>query len=223
MKKSGWQTALGVRGAQRSVALLERGSWPALVATLLAAVALRFVGLDHLPGLNGDEAFFPVHAAEWRAGVPWSELRTGTDLPMNPLFFGSVAALQGLLPTSFWTVRLAAVMHSLLALALAFASFLNRGRGSALCTAPGGAPRTTRLRAPGLGPLGRDGGAGVGAGGCHARSLPARGRCLRLVPVGASGRGLCRSSSARRALATHPRGSPAPPESATAGRAGATR
>jgi hypothetical protein len=119
-------------GLQRScAALLERGSWPALIATLSAAVALRFVGLDHLPGLNGDEAFFPVHAAEWRSGVPWSELRTGTDLPMNPVFFGLVAALQGLLRTSFWTVRLAALLHSLLAVAFGFAAFLNRGRSFA--------------------------------------------------------------------------------------------
>ncbi|HKO93900.1 MAG TPA: hypothetical protein VJU61_22255, partial [Polyangiaceae bacterium] len=62
-------------------------SWWLLAATLGAAVALRLYGLDHLPGINADEAVFPVHASEWMGGVPLAELRTGTNLPMNPLFF----------------------------------------------------------------------------------------------------------------------------------------
>jgi hypothetical protein len=111
--------------------LFERGSWLAWATVLAAAIALRFVGLDHLPGVNGDEAFFPVHAAEWRAGVPWSALRTGTNLPMNPVFFGLVALLQATLPTSFWTLRLSAVVHSLLAVAFGYWAFRSRGKSFA--------------------------------------------------------------------------------------------
>jgi hypothetical protein len=106
---------------------LIQPSWWLLLATLGAAVALRLYGLDHLPGINADEAVFPVHASEWMGGVPLSELRTGTNLPMNPLFFGLVALIQFCLPTSLWTLRLAALTHSLLSVALGFVLFRKRG------------------------------------------------------------------------------------------------
>jgi hypothetical protein len=110
---------------------LVRASWVLLSAVLAVAIVLRFVALDHLPGVNGDEAVFPVHASEWRGGVPLAELRTGTNLPMNPVFFGVVALLGWLLPASLWTLRLAAVIESLLAVGLGFWAFRVRGLGFA--------------------------------------------------------------------------------------------
>lgn len=102
-------------------------SWGFLGAVLAAALLVRFVALDHVPGVNGDETVFPVHASEWRAGTPLSQLRTGTNLPMNPVFFGIVVALSYLLPVSFWTVRLAAVVSSVLGVALGLWAFRKRG------------------------------------------------------------------------------------------------
>jgi hypothetical protein len=102
-------------------------SWAWLGAVLAAALVVRFVALDHVPGVNGDETVFPVHASEWRAGTPLSQLRTGTNLPMNPLFFGIVVALSYLLPISLWTVRLAAVLSSVLGVVLGLWAFRERG------------------------------------------------------------------------------------------------
>jgi hypothetical protein len=106
-----------------------RASWFALGLTLAAAVALRFLDFDHVPGINGDETVFAVHAVSWLEGAPLSSLRTGTDLPMNPVFFGLVVVLHWLFGTSFQTVRLAALVHSLLALGLVWAVFRRRGPG----------------------------------------------------------------------------------------------
>lgn len=114
-----------VRVTQRSA--LERASWLALGVTLAAAVAVRFVGLDHLPGINGDEAAYGAQALAWFDGAPLSQLRTGTDLPMNPLFFGVVAGLHAALGPSAFTLRLAALVHSLLVLALSLLLFRRRG------------------------------------------------------------------------------------------------
>lgn len=119
---SAWRSAWTPPGGR-----LAFGSWLLLVLTIGAALVLRFIGLDHLPGINGDEAVFPVHAREWLAGVPLSELRTGTNLPMNPVFFGVVALLQALLPNSLWALRMAALTHSVLAVGLAFLMFRRRG------------------------------------------------------------------------------------------------
>lgn len=123
---------------------LERASWLGLGLTLTAAVAARFVGLDHLPGINGDEAHYGVHALEWLDGSPLSRLRTGSDLPMNPLFLGVVAGLHAVHGPSALTLRLAALVQSLFMLALSFLLFRRRGLGFAAPRAR--ARRTRRLR-----------------------------------------------------------------------------
>lgn len=105
---------------------LVRASWIALGAAMFATLALRFVGLDHLPGVNGDETVYTVHALSFFDGAPLATLRTGTDLPMNPPFFGLVLLLQALLPPTLLTLRLAALVHSLLAIGLAYTSFRRR-------------------------------------------------------------------------------------------------
>jgi hypothetical protein len=108
--------------------LQMRASWSALVIAGVCAVVLRFYGIAHLPGINGDEPQYAVHAQSWLSGAPLRSLRTGSDLPMNPLFFGPVVLLQWFCPATLTTLRLAAVVQSLFAVVLAFALFRGRGR-----------------------------------------------------------------------------------------------
>ena len=97
---------------------------PLARATLLLCFALAVVGvwfrfwrLDHLPGLNGDEAWGGVQAARMAAGeeVPW---RTPTGNPLNPFFFLPLAALHALWPASIELLRLPAALSGVLALAV---------------------------------------------------------------------------------------------------------
>lgn len=106
---------------------LATASWLALALTLTASLGLRVIGLDHLPGVNGDEAVYGVHALSWLHGTALSELRTGTDLPMNAPYFGVVAALHAVLEPSVLTLRLAPLAHSLAVLLLAWLLFRKRG------------------------------------------------------------------------------------------------
>lgn len=106
---------------------LELASWFAIAICVSAAIGLRFYAIDRLPGINGDEPQYAVHAHEFFAGTQLTALRTGSDLPMNPLFFGTVLVLQKLLPATLWTLRFSAVLLSLLTIALAWALFRPRG------------------------------------------------------------------------------------------------
>ena len=102
-------------------------SWALLAACVSAAIGLRFYAIDHLPGINGDEPQYAVHAHAFFDGAKLSSLRTGSDLPMNPAFFGTVVVLQKLLPQTFWTLRLSAVVLSLATITLAWVLFRQRG------------------------------------------------------------------------------------------------
>lgn len=105
-----------------------RASWVALGVCIASASALRFYAIDHLPGINGDEPQYAVHAHSFFRGAPIASLRTGSDLPMNPVFFGTVLLLQGLLPATLLSLRLAAVVLSLATIYLSWALFRRRGR-----------------------------------------------------------------------------------------------
>jgi hypothetical protein len=107
--------------------LSERASWAALAVCGCAALALRFYAIDRLPGINGDEPQYAVHAQSWFQGAALSSLRTGSDLPMNPVFFGMVALLQKLLPTSLWSLRLSAALLSVITIGLAWSLYRARG------------------------------------------------------------------------------------------------
>jgi hypothetical protein len=106
---------------------LEALSWIGCALTLAAAMWLRLVDIDHLPGINGDEAFYGVHALDWLAGSPLSSLRTGRNLPMNALFFGPVVLFHRLFAPSVLTLRAAALALSLLSIGLALLLFRRRG------------------------------------------------------------------------------------------------
>jgi len=106
----------------------EVASWVALGVCVSFAVGLRFYAIERLPGINGDEPQYAVHAHEFFAGAPLSALRTGSDLPMNPVFFGTVVILQMLFAPTLWSLRMSAVVLSLATIALAWA--LTRQRGA---------------------------------------------------------------------------------------------
>jgi hypothetical protein len=68
-----------------------------------------------------------VHALNWLEGAPLSSLRTGSNLPMNALFFGPVVLFHRLFEPSVLTLRAAALAHSLLSIGLALLLFRRRG------------------------------------------------------------------------------------------------
>lgn len=120
---------VAVCGAERRAGLL-------LVANLLllaaVAVGLRAWRLDHIPGINGDEAWYAVRAHEWAAGA-LASWRTPTGNPLNPLFIVPVAVAQSWLPSSFVAVRAVALASGLAALVLnAWLCRLALGRGTAV-------------------------------------------------------------------------------------------
>lgn len=79
-----------------------------LAAVGVGAIALRAWGLGHLPGINGDEAWFGVQMQELRSGQPaW---RTPTGNPLNPFHAGPVFLLQLFFEPRFWILRLPALL-----------------------------------------------------------------------------------------------------------------
>src|SRR6476620_1712803 len=105
----------------------RRASWGLIAATLAAAILVRLHALDSLPGLNGDEAYFGVRALEVLHGHPIA-LRTGSGLPLNPLYFGLVLALHAIAPPSLLLLRTAPAIASILSVLAAFWLFQHRGR-----------------------------------------------------------------------------------------------
>lgn len=98
---------------------------------LAVAVALRGWHLDHLPGLNGDEAWMGVQAQRFLDGgylgmsgatetgggaqVAW---QTPTGNPINWFLFWPTVLLHAWLPPSIGLLRLPALLSGLLALAV---------------------------------------------------------------------------------------------------------
>ncbi len=98
---------------------LRSAAMVAVALILAGGVALRIANLEHLPGINGDEAWYGVWAVDFLAGrdVPW---RTPTGNPVNLLFLGPQVALHALAPRSVALLRSAAVASGLLAVLLNF-------------------------------------------------------------------------------------------------------
>ena len=100
----------------------------ALALAGLAAVALvvgvsmafRLIALDHVPGINGDEAWYGVQAEEALAGRPFA-WRTPMGNPLNPLHTGPIflAHLFGAGP-AFWVLRLPSAAAGLLLVGLTY-------------------------------------------------------------------------------------------------------
>jgi hypothetical protein len=97
---------------------LVRGALAANVAgLLLVSLWLRTTELDHLPGINGDEAWYGIQAVRWlqREPISW---RTPTNNVLNPFFLLPLILMHGWLAPSAVALRLPAVISGVLALPL---------------------------------------------------------------------------------------------------------
>ncbi|MDH3718097.1 MAG: glycosyltransferase family 39 protein [Planctomycetota bacterium] len=86
-----------------------------VVALLAVAVFFRAWRLDHMPGVNGDEAWIGVQALRWLDGQSNVWL-TPTGNPINVFHFLPQAFLHSLLPPSITLLRLPVLISGLLAL-----------------------------------------------------------------------------------------------------------
>ena len=103
---------------------IRRSVWKfavsAIVVGLLATgIWFRIVELDHVPGLNGDEAWSGVQAVNFLQGkeVAW---RTPTGNPLNVFFIGPLVLLHAVMPPSIALLRSVSVASGLLALGANF-------------------------------------------------------------------------------------------------------
>lgn len=95
------------------------GAALAIGGLLIVALAFRIVGLDHLPGINGDEAWYGVLAQQIAAGAD-PHWRTPTGNLPGPFQLGSLLILQTIFPPSFTLLRVPAVLSSIAAAGLAW-------------------------------------------------------------------------------------------------------
>ena len=87
-----------------------------LTAIAVVAVALRVYGLGHLPGVNGDEAWYGNLALDCWNGKP--RLLTPSRIPVNPFFAVPSFLLHGVFPPSVALLRVPALLSGLAALLL---------------------------------------------------------------------------------------------------------
>src|SRR4029078_1069712 len=74
-----------------------------VVTLLLIAIALRVIGLDHIPGINGDEAWTPVLIRDFLTGAgPWPWL-TNSNRIQTPTYSGLVLIAELIALPSGWT------------------------------------------------------------------------------------------------------------------------
>ncbi|MGE5786771.1 MAG: glycosyltransferase family 39 protein, partial [Myxococcales bacterium] len=94
-----------------SASWFGRSSRGMVLLGVVIAVSLLFrvVGLNHLPGINGDEGYLGVKIVLFLRGEPIS-MKTGTDLYGDPISFVISGALHSLFGVSFWTLRLTTVI-----------------------------------------------------------------------------------------------------------------
>lgn len=105
--------------SKHGTSLARTGVGIAIVAIVAIALLFRIVGLGHLPGLNGDEAWYGVLAQSIAAGAEPS-WRTPTGNLPGPFQLGSLLILQSIFPPSFALLRVPAVLSSIAAASLAW-------------------------------------------------------------------------------------------------------
>lgn len=90
-----------------------------LVAAVVAGILLRLIWLDRLPGIDGDEAWYGVLGQQWAAGdfVYW---RTPTGNYPGPIQIAADAIGQWIAPGQFIVLRIAPLLSSLAAMAMAW-------------------------------------------------------------------------------------------------------
>ncbi len=80
------------------------------LSIFVAALIFRFWGLENIPGINADEADYGVRVLDLLSGTAGISLRTNTGNILNPFYTGILFILQPFLPTSFWVLRLPALI-----------------------------------------------------------------------------------------------------------------
>lgn len=94
--------------------------WAVAGIILAAGLLFRVVGLDHVPGLHGDEAWFGAQAVDTLEGRThlW---KTPNGNPVTPFHFGFLLLLHWLHPEpATWLLRVPALAAGLLLVGLAF-------------------------------------------------------------------------------------------------------
>jgi len=105
--------------AHQTAARPDRFTAAAAGAIVLASVGFRFLWLDRLPGINGDEAWYGVQVQHFLNGDPWSP-RTPSGLPINPFLFATHALLLSVADPSFGLLRLPIALWSCVGLVLTY-------------------------------------------------------------------------------------------------------
>ena len=94
----------------------DRRAWLVIV---IVAIVIRTVGIDHWPGLNGDEAWYGVNIQLLLSGqAPY--LVTPSSNPINPLHSAPLLLLSWFLEPSTAVLRLPEVAWGVVAVAIAY-------------------------------------------------------------------------------------------------------
>lgn len=94
-----------------------------LIGTIFAvAILFRFVGLDHLPGINGDEAYTTMKAVSYLRGNSPSWASTSGNLP-NYFLIWTMLALNAVFAPSLFLLRLPGFIYGVLAVVTAYFLF----------------------------------------------------------------------------------------------------
>jgi 4-amino-4-deoxy-L-arabinose transferase-like glycosyltransferase len=90
-----------------------------VIAIVVVSLWYRVVGLNHLSGINGDEAWYGVQVSHILSSEPFA-YRTPSGLPLNPFFAGLEAPFLLVFSPAFWILRAPAVISGVLAALLAY-------------------------------------------------------------------------------------------------------
>src|SRR5262245_58451020 len=77
----------------------------AFILLFIVSIVFRFIWLDTIPGINGDEAQTAVEVQKMLAGQTYS-FRTPTGQFFNPIMLGSEALLAKIAAPSFFMLRI---------------------------------------------------------------------------------------------------------------------
>jgi 4-amino-4-deoxy-L-arabinose transferase-like glycosyltransferase len=108
----------------------------AIGLVLAAALAFRLIDLDHVPGINADEARYGAQVLSVLAGQPMN-LRTTAGKPPNLVYMGPLWLLHALAPApALWKLRAVAFLSGVLTLVAAYGLVARlRDRQTGLLTA----------------------------------------------------------------------------------------
>ncbi|HNT26783.1 MAG TPA: hypothetical protein PKH10_01270 [bacterium] len=105
-------------------------------AIFSCAILFRLIFLDHIPGLNGDEAWYGIQALNLMYGRPLEWMAPSGRPLLNFFFFIPIFILQLFCEPAFWILRFPSVIASIIAIFLSYRLFLDiLGRPAAISLA----------------------------------------------------------------------------------------